>query len=63
MKKWIALIVLAAAGFTGYPLWNNWQKAHSDPSAPARPTTAIVSLRNINFFVNAAGEIDPAEQV
>jgi HlyD family secretion protein len=63
MKKWIALIVLAAAGITGYVLWNNWQKAHPDPSAPARPTTAIVSLRSINFFVNAAGEIDPAEQV
>jgi HlyD family secretion protein len=63
MKKWIALLVLAAAGITGYVLWSNWQKAHADPVGPVRPTTAKVELRNINFFVNAAGEIDPAEQV
>jgi len=63
MKKWIVLIVIGAAGITGYALWNNWQKAHADPAAPGRPTTAIVDLRNINFFVNAAGEIAPAEQV
>ena len=32
-------------------------------AAPERPTTATVELRNINFAVNAAGEIAPAEQV
>ena len=63
MKKRIVLIVIGAAGIAGYTLWNNWQKAHPDPAAPSRPTTAIADLRNINFFVNAAGEIDPAEQV
>jgi len=63
MKKWIVLVVLTAAGITGYALWNNWQKAHADPAGFARPTTAIVGLRNIKFFVNAAGEIGPAEQV
>ena len=33
------------------------------PPPPERPTTATVELRNINFSVNAAGEIAPAEQV
>src|SRR5207244_10160844 len=32
-------------------------------SLPTRPTTAMVELRDINFAVNAAGEISPAEQV
>ena len=63
MIKWIALVVMGGAGLTGFTLWNHWQKAHADPSAPGRPTTAIADLRNIKFFVNAAGEIDPAEQV
>jgi len=63
MIKWIALIVMGGAGITGFTLWNHWQKAHADASAPGRPTTAIADLRNIKFFVNAAGEINPAEQV
>ena len=38
--------------------------AEGQPSAaPERPTTATVELRDINFAVNAAGEIAPAEQV
>jgi RND family efflux transporter MFP subunit len=63
MMKRIILIVIGAVGITAYALWNNWQKAHPDPAAPGRPTAAIADLRNINFFVNAAGEIAPAEQV
>jgi HlyD family secretion protein len=62
MKKWIAIIALLGAGFGGYSLWN-WQKAKLVSSTPARPTTATVELRDINFVVNAAGEIGPAEQV
>jgi RND family efflux transporter MFP subunit len=63
MKKWIILAVVIAAGFGGYSLWNNWQKTKSTASSPARPTTATVEVRDINFAVNAAGEISPAEQV
>jgi HlyD family secretion protein len=47
----------------GYYGWKNWQKASAASAAPERPTTATVELRSINFAVNAAGEIAPAEQV
>lgn len=63
MKKWIVLIALLGAGFGGYAFWNNWQKARLANGGPARPTTATAELRDINFAVNAAGEIAPAEQV
>ena len=63
MKKLIALIVILGIGFAGYYGWKSWQKANVASAAPERPTTATVELRNINFSVNAAGEIAPAEQV
>ena len=50
-------------GWGGYYGWKNWQKANAAAAAPERPTTATVEMRSINFSVNAAGEIAPAEQV
>jgi len=63
MKKWIILVAVAGAGFGGYSAWTNWQKSKQITTAPVRPTTAVAELRDINFAVNAAGEITPAEQV
>src|SRR5262249_32796145 len=63
MKKWIALIVILGAGIGGFSVWHNLQKAKAGSAAETRPTTATVELRDINFAVNAAGEISPAEQV
>lgn len=63
MKKVLALILLAAVCGGGYYAWQKWQKTSGDASAPARPTTAPVEIRNIDFAVSAAGEITPAEQV
>jgi len=63
MKKWIILVALLAAGAGGYYGWNAWRKARATSSLPDRPTTATAELRDINFAVNAAGEIAPAEQV
>ena len=63
MKKFIALIVVLGIGVGGYYGWKNWQKANPTSAAPERPTTATAELRSINFAVNAAGEIAPAEQV
>jgi HlyD family secretion protein len=63
MKKFLVLIAIVAVGFGGYYGWKNWQKASAASAVPERPTTATVELRSINFAVNAAGEIAPAEQV
>jgi len=63
MKKWVVLIVILGAGFGGYSVWKNWQKGKTSAASADRLTTATVELRNINFSVNAAGEIGPAEQV
>jgi HlyD family secretion protein len=63
MKKLIVLIVILGVVVGGYYGWKNWQKASAASAAPERPTTATVELRSINFAVNAAGEIAPAEQV
>ncbi len=63
MKKWILLLVVVAAGAWGL---QKWRTRATDPSATDlanRPTTAIVETRNIEFKVNAAGDIGPAEQV
>src|SRR3989442_9606431 len=63
MKNWIVVGLLLVAAAGGYFYWSKWQKLNPDSSAASRPTTATVELRNINFAVNAAGEISPAEQV
>jgi HlyD family secretion protein len=63
MKKLIVLVVLVGIGIGGYYGWKNWQKANAAATVPERPTTATVELRDINFSVNAAGEMAPAEQV
>jgi len=52
-----------AVGTGGYYGWANWQKSRAASATPARATTAMAELRDINFAVNAAGEIAPAEQV
>jgi RND family efflux transporter MFP subunit len=62
MKKFIILIVILSVGFGGYAIWN-WQKTRQAPASPARPTTAAIELRNINFAVTAAGDIGPDDMV
>ena len=63
MKKFVFAILAVAVGTGGYYGWANWQKNRLAAAAPSRATTAIAELRDINFAVNAAGEIAPAEQV
>ena len=63
MKKWIIVIGLVIASIAGYYGWAARQKNSPTASVPGRATTATAELRDINFAVNAAGEIAPAEQV
>lgn len=63
MKNIILALVLLGVGFGGYSVWNSWRKGQEEAGVPARRTTAVVELRDIDFAVNAAGEITPAEQV
>ncbi|MEO8351654.1 MAG: efflux RND transporter periplasmic adaptor subunit [Chthoniobacteraceae bacterium] len=73
MKKirplWIILLsslaVLVLAFFFLPQRMRFWASGEKSESAPKwdRPTTAVVSSRDISFAISAAGEITPAEQV
>src|SRR4051812_26530788 len=63
MKNLMLLIAVAGLAYGGYSFWNHAQKSKLAATQDVRPTTATVELRDINFAVNAAGEIGPAEQV
>lgn len=63
MKKWIVILILIGGAAYGYPRWQAWKTSSKPVDAAARPTTALVETRDIQFAVSAAGEIGPAEQV
>ena len=63
MKKWLIIIVVLAAGGAGYYYWSKNAKDKPVSQSPARPTTASVESRSIQFVLNAAGDIGPADQV
>ncbi len=72
MKRPILWLTAAAALAGAYFAARQWpdkvmfwrsSAAAETGKKPARPTTAVVSTRNINFSISAAGEITPAEQV
>ncbi len=64
MKKVIGVLLVLGLGAAGYWFWSKSPRnGAANGGAPVRPTTAVVIQTNINFAVNAAGEISPAEQV
>src|SRR5512138_3178081 len=63
MKKWFGIFLMLGLCAGAYYGWNYWQKAKLAAATPTRATTATAELRDIDFAVNAAGEISPAEQV
>lgn len=63
MKKWLLLLIVLIAGGSGYFYWGKASKAKAAIATPARPTTADVTPRDIQFVLTAAGDIGPADQV
>ena len=63
MKNWlIAIVILGLAG-GGVYYFKGWKAAREDGNGSKRVSTAKVEPRNIQFQINAAGEIGPADQV
>ena len=65
MKFLITLLLLLGLGAGGFYLYKTKGKGTQaeQPKVNARPTTVAVEMRDINFAVNAAGDIGPADQV
>jgi HlyD family secretion protein len=63
MKKWFLLIVVVTCVGTGAWLMRDRFSVQKETDRETRPTTAVVESRDINFSINAAGEIGPADQV
>ncbi len=64
MKRTLTAIVLVAVlGYVGYRYGPGWRTALQGADEAPRMRLAEVIQTNINFAVNAAGEISPAEQV
>lgn len=63
MKFLITLLLLLGLGAGGFYFYKTKGTQTEQPKATARPTTAAVEMRDINFAVNAAGDIGPADQV
>jgi HlyD family secretion protein len=63
MKLIGALAVILSLGTGGYFLWKKAPTGVDPAEKPARPTTAVVEARDIQFAVTAAGDIGPADQV
>ena len=66
---WLSVAAVLAGGYFAARQWPEkvmfWKSAPAVDTGKksARPTTAVVSARDISFAISAAGEITPAEQV
>src|SRR5258708_6203419 len=63
MKFFFGLMVILGLGAGGYFLWKNSPAQDANNGLSNRPTTAVVEAKDIQFAVNAAGDIGPADQV
>jgi HlyD family secretion protein len=63
MKLIGSLAVILSLSTGGYFLWKKAPAGVDPDEKPARPTTAVVEARDIQFAVSAAGDIGPADQV
>ena len=64
MKTWFTVIIVVAC-VAGGGWWLREKKSNGkgDSAKSNRPTSATAESRDINFSINAAGEIGPADQV
>ena len=62
MRLFIALLVVLALAGGGYYVWSKAPRGENGQGAD-RTKTAVVEARNIEFAINAAGDIGPADQV
>src|SRR6266487_3016932 len=63
MKLIVSLAVFLGLSAGGYFVWRNAPVNATESRNPARPTTAVVDPHDIQFAINAAGDIGPADQV
>jgi RND family efflux transporter MFP subunit len=63
MKLILSLVAILGFGVGGYYIWTKAPHGAAEVEKPARPTTATVEPRDIQFAVSAAGDIGPADQV
>jgi RND family efflux transporter MFP subunit len=63
MKFFFGLMVILGMGAGGYFLWKKSPAQEAGNGLSNRPTTAVVEVKDIQFAVNAAGDIGPADQV
>jgi HlyD family secretion protein len=63
MKSFWALVIILGLGAGGYFWWSKDSAKETAANPAARATTATVEKRDIQFAVNAAGDIGPADQV
>src|SRR5919109_37644 len=62
MRFFVSILAVLALGAGGYYVWSKVPRGTNDPDAD-RPKTAIAEARSIQFAINAAGDIGPADQV
>jgi HlyD family secretion protein len=63
VKNWFVIIVVAVCAGGGVWYFQGRSAPEAKSGKSSRPTSATVESRDINFAINAAGEIGPAEQV
>lgn len=63
MKNWFIVLVVGACVVAGAWYFRGRNGNEANGGKPARATIAKVESRDINFSINAAGEIGPADQV
>jgi RND family efflux transporter MFP subunit len=63
MKKLFVIILVLLIGYGAYAWHDHWLKSKASAAAAAKPTTAKVELRSIQFSLTIAGDIGPADQV